>query len=260
MSASTACRLSYGDEDRLVHKLLEAIPDDLAPAVGVGDAKFPAFVAARTGRAMEVTWAPYDPARFFSSHSIDLLPLSSEMKTSLGLLGLHTMGDVAKLPRDLLIDQFSLEGTAGVVLECSGDQALPWRRVIHFKPLSGEGARRHGGRFNSRGIPTLISAQPQSALKPTGTPVISNQVIQHHADSGPSFFSGQIQHGKSPRFFRDSCGQRFMRALFAVPSERAPTTTGDPGLDTIGIKLIAYRTRNPVTWYNSLIISARGGI
>ena len=37
----------YGGEARLVSTLLNAVPQDLTPRVGVGDAKFPAYVAAR---------------------------------------------------------------------------------------------------------------------------------------------------------------------------------------------------------------------
>lgn len=184
----------YGSEARLVCMLLEAVPHDLEPAVGVGDAKFPAFVAARTGKAMQVVWAPSDTTRFLSPHSIDLLPVSAEIKEGLHLLGLHTMGKVAELPKGLLTDRFGLEGlqawrlcngmderplipleiketiveyttfpnhsaslelflvtvdvllkkafsrprmlgrkASGVVLECTGDRALSWRKSIHFK-------------------------------------------------------------------------------------------------------------------------------
>ena len=114
----------YGGEARLVYTLLGVVPHDLEPAVGVGDAKFPAFVAARTGKALEVTWAPSDPARFLSPHSIDLLPLSAEIKSGLRLLGLHTMGDVAKLPNGLLADQFGLEGLQAWSL-CNGIDERP---------------------------------------------------------------------------------------------------------------------------------------
>ena len=119
----------YGGEDRLVYTLLGAVPRDLEPAVGVGDAKFPAFVAARTGKALEVTWAPSDPGLFLSPHSVDLLPLSAEIKSNLRLLGLHTMGDVAKLPNGLLADQFGLEGLQAWSL-CNGiDERplIPWK-------------------------------------------------------------------------------------------------------------------------------------
>ena len=37
----------YGGEERVVRALLDAVPADLKPRIGVADAKFPAFVAAR---------------------------------------------------------------------------------------------------------------------------------------------------------------------------------------------------------------------
>ncbi|MCE2527412.1 MAG: hypothetical protein J4G00_07760 [Actinomycetia bacterium] len=184
----------YGGEEHLVYTLLRAVPHDLEPAVGVADAKFPAFVAARTGKAMQVVWVPADATRFLSPHSIDLLPVSAEIKEGLHLLGLHTIGAVAELPKGLLTDQFGMEGlqawslcngiderplipleatetivettsfphqsaslelflvtvdillkkafsrprmlgrqAAGVVLECSCDGALSWRKSVHFK-------------------------------------------------------------------------------------------------------------------------------
>ena len=41
----------YGGEPRLVSALLNSVPEYLGPRVGVGHAKFPAFVAARTSTA-----------------------------------------------------------------------------------------------------------------------------------------------------------------------------------------------------------------
>ena len=43
----------YGGEARMVNALLNAVPQDLAPRVGVAEAKFPAFVAATSERAVE---------------------------------------------------------------------------------------------------------------------------------------------------------------------------------------------------------------
>ena len=66
----------YGGEDPLVAALLNAVPLGLKPRVGVGDAKFPAFVAARrparpweqpgSRRTRPVSWRP---ARWTCSRS-----------------------------------------------------------------------------------------------------------------------------------------------------------------------------------------------
>ncbi len=114
----------YGGEDRLVCALLEVVPGDLEPSVGVGDAKFPAFVAARTGRAGQATRVPSDAARFLSPHSIDLLPVSPEIKAGLHLLGLHNMGDVSQLPKGLFVDQFGQGGLQAWSL-CNGIDERP---------------------------------------------------------------------------------------------------------------------------------------
>ena len=114
----------YGGEERLVYALLGVVPHDLAPAVGVSNAKFPAFVAALTGPSGQVTWTPPDVARFLSPHPVDLLPLPDEIKAGLHLLGLRTMGEVAALPKGLLSDQFGREGQQAWSL-CNGRDQRP---------------------------------------------------------------------------------------------------------------------------------------
>ena len=100
----------YGGEARLVSALLHSVPDYLKPRVGLGDGKFPAFVAARVSRTLGATRVPSDAAAFLAPHSIDLLPLSSGAKASMHRFGLRTMGDVASMRADLLVDQFGLAG------------------------------------------------------------------------------------------------------------------------------------------------------
>ena len=56
----------YGGEDPLVTALLNAVPLGLKPRAGVGDAKFPAFVAARTSPALGATWVPPDATGFLA--------------------------------------------------------------------------------------------------------------------------------------------------------------------------------------------------
>ena len=100
----------HGGEAALVRALGEALPRDLEARTGVADAKFPAFVAAHLGRAHEAVTVPADPAPFLAPHPIDLLPLSRDTLDGLFRFGLHTMGAVAAMPPDLLIDQFGHEG------------------------------------------------------------------------------------------------------------------------------------------------------
>ena len=100
----------YGGEDRTVAALLGSLPEHLTPRIGVADAKFPAFVAARTGRPLQTAWVSADAAAFLAPHSVDLLPVSHDVKAAMRRFGLHALGDVASMRRDLLLDQFGRAG------------------------------------------------------------------------------------------------------------------------------------------------------
>ncbi len=113
----------YGGEDRIVAALLEAVPRYLTPRVGAADAKFPASVAARTSKALGAAWAPPDAAAFLAPHSIDLLPVPSDVKAAMRRFGLHALGDVASMKRDLLLDQFGRAGGRAWDLSCGVDDS-----------------------------------------------------------------------------------------------------------------------------------------
>ena len=100
----------YGGEARLVSALLNAVPQDLTPRVGVAGAKFPAFVAATVSEPSRATRVPPDAASFLAPHPINLLPISSELKVALHRFGLHTLGDVGNMTEAALMDRFGPEG------------------------------------------------------------------------------------------------------------------------------------------------------
>ena len=100
----------YSGEARLVIALLHSVPEHFHPRVGLGEGKFPSFVAACVSRTQGATRVPSDAAAFLAPHSIDLLPLASQVKEKLHCFGLHTMGDVASMRVDLLTDQFGPVG------------------------------------------------------------------------------------------------------------------------------------------------------
>ena len=100
----------HGGEPRLVKALLDAVPQELAPRVGVGDAKFPAYVAARSSGPLGMTWVPPDAAGFLASHPVDLLPVPGAVRRELRRFGLHTLGDVAALPPEALAVRFGAAG------------------------------------------------------------------------------------------------------------------------------------------------------
>ena len=70
----------YGGEARLVNALLNAVPQYLMPRVGVGDAKFPAYAAARSSRPLGAVQAPPNAAGFLAPQPVDLLPIPARVK------------------------------------------------------------------------------------------------------------------------------------------------------------------------------------
>ena len=100
----------YGGEARLVTTLLNAPARWLNPRIGVGEGKFPALAAARTSPARGATRVPPDPAAFLAPHSVDLLTVSAGTKEALHRFGLHTLGQVAAMQPNRLVDRFGREG------------------------------------------------------------------------------------------------------------------------------------------------------
>ena len=100
----------FGGEAQLVTTLLNAVPQDLAPRVGVGKAKFPAYVAARTSQPRGATKVPPDVAGFLASHSVDLLLIPAGIRAEMRRFGLHTLGDLAAMKVAALTDRFGPVG------------------------------------------------------------------------------------------------------------------------------------------------------
>ena len=100
----------YGGEERLVLALLNAVPQNLAPRAGIGEGKFPALVAARSSDPLRAAKVPEDAAAFLSPRPIALLPVPENTTSALHRFGLHTLGQVAAMDVDRLVDQFGQEG------------------------------------------------------------------------------------------------------------------------------------------------------
>ena len=111
----------YGGEERLVLALLNSVPRYLAPQVGVGQGKFPAMVAARSsdspslfacemGFQVRARKVPPDVTAFLSPRPVALLPVSENTISALHRFGLHTLGQVAAMDVDRLVDQFGRDG------------------------------------------------------------------------------------------------------------------------------------------------------
>ncbi len=100
----------YRGEAGVVCALLNSVPADLAPRIGVADAKFPALVAARTAGKLGARRVPADARAFLAPHFIDLLPVPPGTRSGLRRFGLRTMGDVASMRQGALVDQFGPAG------------------------------------------------------------------------------------------------------------------------------------------------------
>ena len=114
----------YRGEAGVVSALLNAVPAYLDPRVGMADAKFPAFVAARTCAAHGAFRVPEDVAAFLAPYTIDLLPVSADVRSELHRFGLHTMGDVASMSAHMLADRFGPDGSRAWAL-CNGNDDSP---------------------------------------------------------------------------------------------------------------------------------------
>jgi nucleotidyltransferase/DNA polymerase involved in DNA repair len=113
----------YGGEARLVNALLNAVPQYLMPRVGVGDAKFPAYAAARSSRPLGAVQAPPDAAGFLAPQPVDLLPIPARVKAEMRRFGLHTLGDVAAMKVEALTGRFGPEGRRAWELSLGIDDA-----------------------------------------------------------------------------------------------------------------------------------------
>ena len=80
-------------------------------AVGIAGGKFTAGVAAQTMRpGLAKIMPPGQEASFLASLPVDYLPMSDSMRWRLGLLGLQTIGDIARLPLGAFQSQFGPKG------------------------------------------------------------------------------------------------------------------------------------------------------
>ncbi len=79
----------------------------LAPAIGLAQQRFAAQVAATVSRANRLRLVPAgEDAAFLAGRPINFLPLEGETLRRLRLLGVRTLGDLAKLPRAAVVTQF----------------------------------------------------------------------------------------------------------------------------------------------------------
>jgi nucleotidyltransferase/DNA polymerase involved in DNA repair len=120
----------YGGEDRLITALLDAVPAEFSPRVGVASGKFPAYAAAVSTPGGQVTRVPADVAGFLRDFSISLLPLSLEDQTRLHEFGFRKLGQLAGIAPGPVQAQFGLAGKIAWDLANGSDPSplIPDRR------------------------------------------------------------------------------------------------------------------------------------
>lgn len=97
-----------------------------------------------------------------------------------------------------------------------------------WDPLSGEGARLYGGRFNRRGVPALYtSLAPQTAIResqPVGQPFQPLLLCAYQVDAEPVFDAANPERGLGHGVtLADLASPRWREVMFAggVPASQA---------------------------------------
>ena len=124
----------HGGEAVLLRALRDAVPEDLELRIGVANGKFPARVAARSTPGANPVTVPADVAAFLAPHSIDLLPCSHDLRDGCRRLGLPTLGAIAALRPEPLLDRFGQEGRRAWDL-CRGIDSRPLVPIQHAEPV-----------------------------------------------------------------------------------------------------------------------------
>jgi nucleotidyltransferase/DNA polymerase involved in DNA repair len=141
-------RRSPGSAERLHAELLGCVPPALHPALGVGSTKFVArLAAAREGAPVQVVTADAVDD-FLAPVAVTALPVDAEVVRRLRMVGITTVGQVARLRRRALVAQLGAAGARLVDLLDGVDEPVRPRphveqvaEALHpAEPLSGRDA------------------------------------------------------------------------------------------------------------------------
>jgi len=102
--------MMYGGEARLITSLMQAIPTNFNPRIGLASSKFPSYMAAISTKGGQATKVPNNIADFLKGFSIDLLPLSWNDKMRLHDFSIHTLGHLSDLSVSTVQAQFGSLG------------------------------------------------------------------------------------------------------------------------------------------------------
>jgi hypothetical protein len=174
----------YGGETRLITSLLQAVPQEFNPRIGVALGKFPAYVAAVTSGGGRATRVPGDVAGFLKEFSIGLLPLSWDNKARLHRFGLHTLGQLAALPVGSVQAQLRAEGKTAWELASGIDRSplLPYRReeaVTEFLTFPSPTITQYAILTAMETLLGRAFSRPQIHGKYVRTAAIESQVLRH---------------------------------------------------------------------------------
>jgi nucleotidyltransferase/DNA polymerase involved in DNA repair len=112
----------YGGEARMVTALLQAVPHGFAPQVGIGDGKFPAYVAATRAHYHGAAQVPEDARTYLANELVSVLPVPFKTVTRLRSFGLDHLGQIAAVGLGPMQAQFGREGRLMWELSMGVDQ------------------------------------------------------------------------------------------------------------------------------------------
>ena len=203
----------YGGEPQLITSLLQSVPSQFNPRVGVAMGKFPAYVAAVTSGGGRATRTPEPEsgrlAKFLKDFAVDLLPLPWKERARLHQFGLHTLGQVAALPVGAVQAQLGPAGKIAWELASGVDSSplVPYRpeeSVTEFLTFPSPTITQYAVLTAIGILLGRAFARPQTRGKYVRTATIESHIVRH-----PPWVK---------RFsFKEAVGSR-ERALFAIKS------------------------------------------
>jgi protein ImuB len=118
-------RRAWASPDALWARLLACAPAALRPRLGVAPAKFVALTAAHATEPGTVSVVAGRQVReLLAPQPVDLLPVSDEVVRRLRLVGIKTLGQVAAVGRQPLVDRFGPEGARAWALVSGATEPL----------------------------------------------------------------------------------------------------------------------------------------